>query len=266
MIADATAPSRSTATAVLSWGLINIPVSLYTGTEETRVARSEYIYDAVNGTYQKVGRSSINSVTGEPVERDQIVKMATSNEGELVPLSDEEIAAVTLESDGTAPIVALMPLGEINENYLIEKYYQVRPKAEKKGGQAHERAFGLLTAALRQRGQAAIIRVSIRNSVARFAAITPDGSLLVLHNTDSVRQSRPMPEVDVTDGELEMASKLLDAIGTAVPSMRDENSTRIQEYVDAKAVGGENIEVEAAPTPIGVTSLEDLLAASIAAV
>lgn len=263
-IAHAAAPSRSTATAVLSWGLVNIPVSLYTATEETRVARSEYV--EVEGTFHKVGRQQFDTVTGAIISSSEVVKLATANDGTLVPLSDDEVASVTLDSDGTAPIVALLPLADVLTNYRVEKYYQVRPKAEKKGGQAHEHAFGLLTAALAAREQAAVVRISIRNGVARFAALMPDGTMMVLHHTDAVRAERPMPSVDLNERELEMAGKLLDAIGTAVPEMRDENSARVQEYVDAKSTGAA-VEVEA-PTVIssGGVSLEDLLAASIAAV
>lgn len=262
-IAHAAAPSRSTATAVLSWGLVNIPISLYTATEETRVARSEYV--EVEGAFHKVGRQQVDTVTGEAVTSSDIVKLATATDGTLVPLTDDEVASVTLASDGTAPIIALLPLAEVVANYRIEKYYQVRPKAEKKGGQAHEQAFALLTAALAQRGQAAVIRISVRNSVARFAAMLPDGTLLVLHHTDAVRAARPVPEVKLSDRELDMACKLLDAIGNDVPEMRDENSARVQDYVDAKAIG-ETVAV-AAPTmlPTGGTSLEDLLAASLEA-
>lgn len=263
-IAHAAAPSRSTATAVLSWGLVNIPVSLYTATEETRVARSEYV--EVEGAFHKVGRQQFDTVTGAIISSSEVVKLATANDGTLVPLSDDEVASVTLDSDGTAPIVALLPLADVLTNYRVEKYYQVRPKAEKKGGQAHEHAFALLTSALEQRGQAAVIRISIRNGVARFAALMPDGTLMVLHHTDAVRAERPMPSVELNERELDMAGKLLDAIGTTVPEMRDENSARVQEYVDAKATGAA-VEVEA-PTalPVTGTSLEDLLAASIEAV
>jgi DNA end-binding protein Ku len=266
-IAHATAPSRSSATAVISFGLINIPVSLYTATEETRVARSEYARSYNNdGSFQlhKVGRRLVDTITEQEVDRSDIVKCAQTETGELVELTDEEVAAVTLDSDGTAPIVALISTEQLISEYCVEKYYQVRPKAEKKGGQAHERAFTLLMKTLERRNQAALIRISLRNSVAKYAAITADGALMILHYTDGVRTERPMPSVDVTDAELGMAEKLLDAIGTEVPDMRDETAARIRDYVAAKATGA--TEVAAVPTPVvAAGSLEDLLAASLEA-
>lgn len=263
-IAHANPPSRSSATAVLSWGLINIPISLYTATEETRVPRSEFIR-AASGELHKVGRRQYDTITGVDVSRDDIVKCATATDGSLVELTDEELAAVTLDSDGTAPIVALIGIEELLANYRVEKHYQARPAAAKKGGAGAEQAFTLLTAALAKRRQAAILRISVRNGVARYAALLPSGALEMLYFTDAVRAERPMPVTEVGERELEMANNLLDAIGSEAPEMLDENAARIQAYVDAKAAGGSVVSTPEVETTAVGTSLEDLLAASIKA-
>lgn len=263
-IANAPQPSRSTGTAVITFGLINIPISLYTATEETRVARSEYIVTK-DGDLHKVGRQHVDVITGETVEYGDIVKCATAEDGTLVQLSDDEIAAVTGSSDGTAPIIALVGLNELLANYRVAKHYQVRPKAEKKGGAAHEQAFALLTTALAARGQAALIKLTIRKGAAQYAALLPDGTLQVLYYTDAVREERPMPAVTVGERELEMANILLDAIDTDVPEMLDVNAAAIQSYVDAKAHADVEMVVPTPDIAPATSSLEDLLAASIKA-
>lgn len=267
-IAEAPAPSRSTASAVLNWGLINIDVQLYTTTEETRVARSEYVNatDADgNAVMCKVGRMQYNKDLGGEVLSADIVKMATATDGTLVELTDEEIAAATTGGDGTAPIVAIVPITDVFENYRVDKYYQARPRVDKKGASAHEKAFALLMAALKQRNSAALIRISIRKGAAQYAALTSDGALAVLHFVDGVRADRTMPMCELTEKELEMAGTLLDAISSTAPTMRDETAERIQAFVDMKAAGADTT-VTVTPPTVAAGSLEDLLAASIEAV
>ena len=83
-------PNRSTNSITLSWGMINIPCSVYTGTESVSVARKEF----VAGTDHPVGRVSIDKVDGTVVDRADVIKMAEATSGVMVELDDDVGARV----------------------------------------------------------------------------------------------------------------------------------------------------------------------------
>ena len=260
MKAIASEPTRSTGSAVIGFGLINIPVSLYTSVETTRVARKEFSKDG-----NPVGRQQFDKITEEVIGRGETIKMAEASDGTFVELTDDEVAAVTGNDDGTAPIIALISIDTLHAEYSVEKMMQIRPRAEKKGGKAYERSFALLMAALQARNEAAIVKIAMRRSVAKYAAITPDGYFSILHYEDAVRKARPMPSVELSDDELSLATQLLDSIGSEVPTMIDETAAAIQAYVDDKAASGETAVAAPVATATATDDLSAMLAASLKA-
>jgi non-homologous end joining protein Ku len=259
MKALAPEPTRSTSTAVIALGLITIPVSLYTSTQATGISRKEFT-KAGNA----VGRKQFDKETGDDVDPSDIIKKAVASDGKTwVEVNDDEIAAATVTTD-TAKVEALLSTGELFADYHADKLYQIRPKVEKKGGAAAERAFALLMQSLAKRDEAAIIRLPMRGNVARVAAITGDGYLRILSFTDGIRNERTMPEVELLPSELDLADKLLDGIGYEMPDMHDVTAEQVQRFVDAKAAG---VAPTAAPTPIAAPAgdLAELLALSLAA-
>lgn len=251
----APAPSRATASVVISWGLINIPVSLYTATEETRVPRKEF-----TKTGNAVGRQPYDKVTNEPVNHDDIVKKAQASNGEWVELTDQEIGNCTVDQAGVAAIEALVPTSSIGTFLVPQKLYQARPKNTKKAGEqaAADESFSLLLSALERRGEAALLKVSIRNGAAKYAALLPTGDLYVVEYADAVREPRPLPEVELSDQHLDLADTLLDQIGTTVPDLTNTVATDVQSFVDAKA-GGET-PVPATPETNATDLMESLMA------
>lgn len=258
--ATADVPVRSTASITVSFGLINIPLSVYTATVETRTVRKEFTPEG-----HPVGRKLYNKETGADVEYADVVKMV-EHDGLLVPLTDDEIAEATGHESGIAPIVGRVSLEALGAQFVTEKVYQLRPKSDKKVKTATDRAFTLLTETLAATNEAAMVRVSIRGAVARWGAITPDGLLRIVHSADQVRKMLPMPEVEVSATELDLARQLLGAIPAVdVSALRDDSSERVAEYVATKAsamvAGGE----VAAPTKIvPMNTPVDLLAQLLA--
>lgn len=229
MHATAPVPNRSTSSFVVSFGLINIPVSVYTTITDTKVARKEFTADG-----HPVGRKAYDKVTGADVQTGDVVKMVEVG-GATVPLSDAEIADATGHVAGIAPIVGRVPMAELNSSFITDVVYQLRPKNDKKVQAASNRAFALLTTTLKETDEAALVRVSIRGSVAKWGAITPDGYLRIVHSADQVRAALPMPDTAVSEKETELAKALLSAIPTvAVEDLRDDSSERVAAYVDEK--------------------------------
>src|SRR5215471_9171715 len=117
-------PNRASTSFTLSWGLLNIPVSAFAGTEEVRVARKEF---TTNG--DPVGRAVTNKTTGDVIDRADVIKKAEASNGVWVELDDAEIAAATMER-GSAVIESFV-LAKNTPQYLTEGLYQVRAKRVK---------------------------------------------------------------------------------------------------------------------------------------
>jgi non-homologous end joining protein Ku len=250
MFRSASEPTRSNNSFVLAFGLINVPLAVYTGTEETRVARQEF----VNGDVDRpVGRAAIDKTSGKIVESSSIVRMATATSGALVPLGDDEIAACTMPK-GVAEVVAFVPLDELFQAYLTENVAQVRAKGDKPAIKAaNETAFAVLLAGMAEKGVAALVKVSLRGP-ARYAAITPEGDLYTLYSADQVREPRDLPKVKVQPEHVLLACNLIETIGVHTPCVTDDTAAAVQEYVNNKAVG-----VAPVTAPLSEPNITDLM-------
>ena len=143
-------PQRSTASFTLSWGAVCIPLSAYSGTEEVRIARKEFVGD------DPVGRAVTNKTTGEVIDRADIVKRAESTSGVWVELDDDEIALATQEK-GLATVETFVLTKDLGQ-YVTEGLYQVRPRRVKgKTDPAGNRALVLFLDALKTRKAVALV-------------------------------------------------------------------------------------------------------------
>ena len=254
-IALADQPTRATSSFTITWGVVSIPVSLYTGTEETRVARKEFIEDG--DTLVPVGRSPIRKDTGEPVESDLVGRYAEASNGSFVPLTDDEIAACTAPK-GFATIETFVP--EVNvSSYSAVDQGQVRPKSTKGVMDAAAgKAFRLLINAMAERGVVALIKVALRGP-ARYALLDSDGTFTWIRTADAVRQARPLPQATFTEDELAMAGLLIDTVGITTPELTDTTAPAVREYVESKA-GGKTPVLPTAPVESGQDLMQQLMA------
>lgn len=259
---NAPAPARASFSTVLSFGLLNIQCKVYSGTEETRVPRTEFTKDG-----HPVGRQPFDKVTGEAIEFPAVVRKATSSSGVLVDLSDAEIDACTVTTPGLATIETLVPLDAIGTWLITDKLYQVRATGKGKGATAAaEHALGLVLDGLKRRGEAALVRLSLRGgSGARIAVLTPSGDLHVCHYADGVRARVDIPTTDYNEAERAMVDSLFGVVGTSLPNLTDERAVAVQKYVDAKAAG-HVADVEADTTTATTTDIMAAMQASIDAV
>jgi non-homologous end joining protein Ku len=251
MYATAPAPTRATTSITLSAGLLNIPLSLYTSTQPTRVERKEFLSGDVS---VPVGRSPIRKDTGAVVETGDVTRMAEATNGTWVVLTDDEIAASTSDR-GVAEIVSFVSTKDF-DNYLTEGLYQARPNVEKgKANPAATKAFGLLLAGMKARKVGALVKLAMRGP-ARYAILTTDGDLLMILTADAVRQPLPIHLGTFSKPEVALATDLIDAIGIESPAVTDETAPVVQAYVDAKAGGAAPKAAATAPA-----ATDDLMAA-----
>ncbi len=236
MTATATAqsPVRAHTSFTLSWGLVSIPVSVFTGTEATRVARSEFIETEAGDV--PVGRAPIRKDDGTVVDQALVVRKAEASNGVWVILTDDEIADATSAQRGLGTIEAFVPVKALG-SYLAEGQAQVRPKVEKgKPNPAADKAFALLLRAMKSRKVVALVKVALRGP-ARYALLDTEGTFTFIHTADAIRQARPLPEVAINKAELAMAEMLIDSVGVEAPVLTDDNAPLVRKFVDAKAAG-----------------------------
>lgn len=232
--ATAEAPTRVTTSFTLSWGLVSIPVGVYTGTEATRVTRKEFTTQADAG-FVEVGRAPIRKDTGDVIHAGEVDRYAQADSGEWVLLHDAEIAECT-SPKGLGEIVSFVPVKDIG-NYLAENQVQVRPKASKgKVDPAADRAFALLITVLAKRKLVALVKVALRGP-ARYGLLAADGTFTLVYTADAIRQPLPLPEHKFTEKELSLATTLIDAVGIDTPLITDDTAPVVQEYVNSKASG-----------------------------
>jgi non-homologous end joining protein Ku len=259
-IADAPEPSRSTGTITLSWGLLNIELSLFTGTEETNVSRKEFVDGDVE---RPAGRAVIDKSTGEVIDNSRVVRMAQASNGTFVVLTDDEQAACTGVKN-VAEVVTFISNADIF-NYMPHKLHQVRPKKDKGvPNPAGAKAFSLLISAMASQGVSALVKVALRGP-AQYGILTATGDLLFVFPSDGVRKPLAMGLTSVTPQEQDMARNLISAIGIAqAPHIPDATSQEIAKYVNAKA-GGNTPAMQATPPATNGTDLMDELMKSIEA-
>jgi len=259
-IAEAAEPSRASGSMTISWGVLNIPVSIYTGTEETRVSRKEFVDGDVS---RPAGRSVIDKSTGNLLTSSEaVIRMAEASNGSFVELSDDELAECTGQK-GVAEVLTFVPSDQALR-YVPTKVNQVRPPS-KKGipDAASAKAFSILSQAMADKGVCALLRVALRGP-AQYALMTCTGDLIFVSSTDGVRKPRPLQMVPVSNEEAAAAGNLVASIGiTEAPSIPDVTAEAVQKFVDHKAAGGPQAPLPAAPQPAQVDDMMSLLEQSI---
>ena len=230
----APAPQRASNSFTLAFGVLNIPLSVYTGTEQTRVARKEFLIEG--DEWIPVGRSPIRQDTGAVIPSDSVVRAVEASNGVRVIVTDDDIADATSLVKGVGDIVTFVPVKDVGV-YLAEGQVQVRPQAVKgKANPSAEKAFALLLSTMKKKKVVALVRVALRGP-ARHGLLHSDGTFVFVHTADQVREARPLTTVTCSAAEIALAEALIDAVGIDTPVITDDTAPAVQAFVDAKATG-----------------------------
>lgn len=269
-MSHAPAPSRASLSFSISFGLLNIPVNGYTGTEDISIKREQYLADG-----RKVGQSPCvkndDGSYAEIVSRSDIVKRFNSDNG-LVDLADDEIDSVLSVTPGVADLLGVLDYAFLdNGDYVPNgKVWQIRAAKLGSGRQAKanpggEKAFALLLAALEAEESFALIRFS-RAGTVYLGALLPTGRLVGLYHEDEVREDKPLPEVLLSEAEVTAARALLATakVEDKVTVLND-SVAKVAAYAAEKAAGVERPEVEAPAAHAPAADLIALLTASVEA-
>ena len=257
--------ARAIAGATISFGLVSIPVKLYSATQAS-AGISFNLLHAKCGT--RVKQQYICPRDNELVSRDEMIKGYEISKDQYVTFTPEELKALEERATETIDIAQFVPVASIDPVYFDKPYYL----SAEKGG---EKAYMLLTEAMRESGRAALARYAARGKqylvMVRPTTERPGG--LVLQQLLYADEVRPLSEVPLPDGEvrepeLKLARQLIDQIAseTFEPTLyRDEVRERIQADIHRKQEGQDIATSEPEQQPARIIDLMEALKASLAA-
>jgi len=257
---------RSIWSGAISFGLVNVPVKLFSAVNRKTVRFNQLNKDTGNRIQQK----RVDPETGDEVSYEQIVKGYELTKDRYVVITPEELDALDPERTRTIDIEDFVDLDEIDPVYYDHPYYLVPDKGAAK-------AYGLLLGAMKEAGKVAIARVVIR-SKEQLVAIRPgEGDVLMMETmlfhdevvpSDDLDELPSAKELKASDRELKMAQQLIDSLSSEFdPSRyRDEYRDKVLDLIERKASGEEIAVQPEAPEPARVPDLMAALEASLAAV
>jgi DNA end-binding protein Ku len=219
---------------ILSFGLLNVPVSLMSG--ERKVDLSFRMLDARDNTPIRYER--VNAETGEEVPWKDIVKAFEYDKGSYVVLEAEDIKSAAAESHETIDIDTFVEASEISPQYFEKPYVLVPGKKAEKG-------YVLLRETLKRTGRIGIAKVVIRTREYLCAVMPKDDALLliilrypqeVVAVDDYVLPTGKAESYRLTDRELKMAEQLIESMaGKWNPrEYKDEFRDRLSKVIDER--------------------------------
>ena len=247
----------------IGFGLVSIPVRLYTATKKRDVRFHEF----QGGTGQRIRHKRVAEETEAEVEYEDVVKGYEVNKGDYVIVTPDELEAAKPEATHTIEIRDFVTLSDIDPIYF-EKSYYVGPQE----GTGAERPYALLLRAMQDRSMVGIGTFVMREKE-HLAAIRPMDGALVLETMffpDEVRgisEIANLPEdLDVDPKQLRMAVELIDSLSSAwePERYRDTYRERVLELIDRKAEGRPLVTQEPSK-PGAIGDLMDALRASVEA-
>lgn len=239
----------------ISFGLVHIPVALYTATRENKIAFNMLHRD----THERIRLQKVRG-DGILVPPEEIVKGYEHEKNQYVIVEDSELESIKTEKDKTIQILHFTDFADVPAIYYEKSYYAV-PDA---GG---DKAFELLRVAMSKAGKIAIARTVIGSSETLLALIpTKDGILAeTLYYAEEIK---PMPKAyhksKPDDAELEMAGMLIGSMEKRFEPERytDEYQERLREMIARKVAGEELVAPQPEPAS-NILSLTDALRASL---
>jgi DNA end-binding protein Ku len=256
---------RAIWTGSLSFGLVNVPVGLFSATDDKAIHFNQF----QAGTPDRIRQKRVNERTGEEVEYADVVKGYDLGGGEYVIVTPEELESVEPGRSRTIEITDFVDLGEIDPIYYKSTYY-LGPQ----GDQA-VRPYALLREAMAESNKVAVASLVLRTKE-HLVTIRPAQSVLALETmyfADEIRD--PLKEtpglntddVEFTDRELSTAKLLIDSMASQWdPSLyEDQYRKRVEALIDEKRQGKVIVTERPEPQATKVVDLMEALQASVEA-
>jgi len=253
---------RSMASATISFGLVSIPVRLYSATQPSAGLSFNLLHKKCGS---RVKQQYVCPTEGEKVERDDLVKGYEFAKDQYVTFTPEELKALEEASSQAIEIAEFVPLAQIDPVYFDKPYYL----GPDRGG---AKAYRLLAEAMRRSGKAALARYAARGKQ-YLVLLRPSNGRLVLQQLLHTDEVRPFSEVEVEEADLkepevQLALKLVEQTASDAfhpEAYPDEVRARTLALIEQK-VQGKEIQLTPPEAPRAqVIDLMEALKASVAA-
>ncbi|MCL7959828.1 MAG: Ku protein [marine benthic group bacterium] len=247
--------ARPIASATVSFGLVSVPVKLYSTADNSQKVSFNWINPATNS---RVKQRYWDAKEERLVEREELVKGYEFSREQYVLFTPDELKVLEAQSSNAIDIAEFIPFEQVERMYLAKAYFL----GPDRGG---ERAYRLLSAALRETGRAALARYAARGKE-YLVLVRPMGEGLILEQLFYSQELRafedvPIGEGEVKDDELALAVQLIEqaASDTFEPDKyEDEVSKKVMALIEKKIEGEE---ITAAPEVEAEDKIVDLMEA-----
>jgi DNA end-binding protein Ku len=248
-------PPHALGSGTISFGLVSIPIKLYTAAGSANVAFN--MLHAKCGS--RIKQQTFCPTCNETIERSALVRGYEFSKDQYVRVSDEELKALEGEASKMIDIAEFVPLAKVDPIYFEKTYYL----GADKGG---EKPYRLLADAMEKSGQVALATFVMRGKESLVLIRAAQGGLM-LHTMYFADEVRAFTEVDkgesakIKDGELDLAIKLIDGLAAEEfdpERYKDAYRERVLELLNKKAEGQE---LTAAPAPAKRRQVIDLMEA-----
>lgn len=251
----------------IAFGLVNVPVKVYSATEDHDI-KFHQVHAKDNG---RIRYKRVCEVCGEVVEYRDIAKAFESDDGQSVVITDEDIASLPEERSREIEVLEFVPANQIDP-IMYDKSYFLEPDSKS------SKSYVLLAKTLMDTERLAIVHFALRNKTRLAALRVMDinkRDVMTIHTLlwpDEIRDPDfPVldQKVDIKPAELKMAGQVVDSMADDFnpDQFHDDYQDQLRELVEAKLEGGEAFTVEEQPTELDETEdVSDLLAALEASV
>ncbi|MGB9331691.1 MAG: Ku protein [Steroidobacteraceae bacterium] len=253
--------ARSIGSLTVSFGLVAIPVKLYTATQASNAISFNLLHKTCGS---RLRQQYICQKEGVPVEREEMVKGYEFAKDQYVRFTPEEIKALEEVGTHSVDISEFVPIESIDPVYFDKTYYLAPDKGAAK-------PYGLLVEALKQSGRCGVGHWAARGK-AYIVILRPIGDVLAmqqLHYAADVKSAAEVevPKPEVKPQELKLAQQLIDqqtAPKFDPQAYKDDVRARVEAAIQKKVEGQEISVAEVAPPGTGkVIDLMEALRASL---
>lgn len=256
--------ARSIASLTVSFGLVAIPVKLYSATQASGAISFNLLHKPPCGSRLK--QQYLCAKEGVPVAREDMVKGYEFAKDQYVALTEDEIKALSQKTDQSIAIEEFVPISEVDPVYF-ERSYLLGP--DKGGG----KAYRLLHDAMTKSGKVAIGRFSTRGRE-QLVIVRPSAGGLVLHGLHYHDEVRSFDDVELGDepkikpNEIDLAIQLVEQLSVEkfdAKKFEDDYRKSMLAVIDKKVAGLEIVAAPAAPQREQIIDLVEALKRSLAA-
>ncbi|MCV7124143.1 non-homologous end joining protein Ku [Mycobacterium lacus] len=245
----------------IAFGLVNVPVKVYSATEDHDI-RFHQVHAKDNG---RIRYKRVCEVCGEVVDYHDLARAFAADDGRIVVITDDDIATMPEERSREIEVLEFVPASDVDP-MMFDRSYFLEPDSKS------SKSYVLLAKTLAETDRMAIVHFTLRNKT-RLAALRVKDfgkrDVMVVHTLlwpDEIRD----PDFPVLDKKVEIKPAELKMAGQVVESMADDfNPDRyhdtyqeqLRELIDAKLEGGEAFITEEQPAELDETEdVSDLLA------